>query len=426
MVGTLEFVRLSDALERLLAESSISLSGEYVDIVDAVGRYAYREYTSRVDLPPFNRSAVDGVAARFIDIAGASESSPVVLKLEGAVDVDTVEIPVLKQSEAVIVSTGAPIPTGADVVIPVEHCQIGGDVVYVYRTYPRYANISLRGEDLRVGDVVVRRGTKLRPWHAAALAASGYSQVEVFRRPRVAVVNTGDEILKGVIPNVTYYVVASYVKEVGGDVTYSKVVPDDVEEIARTVREALEVSDIAVVTGGTSVGARDVVPKALQKLESSREVFRGIRIRPGRTSSAYVVGGKPVLLISGLPVAAYISLDLLLTPLLSKAYGNPLERELKPSINGKLVRRLPNEVGFRSFYRVIACRDRGEVLIVPLRLTGSGILSTLIRGNAIVEIPEDLEGFEGGSVIKATLINPMVDCSDIVNREHYFKSGDRA
>ncbi|MCS7099871.1 MAG: molybdopterin molybdotransferase MoeA, partial [Sulfolobales archaeon] len=277
MVGTLEFVRLSDALERLLAESSISLSGEYVDIVDAVGRYAYREYTSRVDLPPFNRSAVDGVAARFIDIAGASESSPVVLKLEGAVDVDTVEIPVLKQSEAVIVSTGAPIPTGADVVIPVEHCQIGGDVVYVYRTYPRYANISLRGEDLRVGDVVVRRGTKLRPWHAAALAASGYSQVEVFRRPRVAVVNTGDEILKGVIPNVTYYVVASYVKEVGGDVTYSKVVPDDVEEIARTVREALEVSDIAVVTGGTSVGARDVVPKALQKLESSREVFRGIR-----------------------------------------------------------------------------------------------------------------------------------------------------
>ncbi|MCX8184718.1 MAG: molybdopterin molybdotransferase MoeA [Sulfolobales archaeon] len=424
MAGTIEFTKPSDALKKLLAEASVNLDGEYVDLVDAVGRYAYREYVSKVDLPPFNRSAVDGVAARFVDIAGASESSPILLKLTGSVDVDSTEIPVLKQSEAILISTGAPIPSGADVVIPVEYCAISGDLVYIYRTYPKYANISLRGEDLRVGSIIVRRGTKLRPWHIAALAASGYSQIEVFRKPRIAVVNTGNEIVRGVIPNVTYYVVTSYVRELGGEVVYSRVVSDDIDEIARTLREAVEVSDVVVVTGGTSVGARDVVPKALLKLEYSREVFRGVRIRPGRTASAYVVRGKPVILVSGLPVAAYISLDLLLPPLLGKACSTPFEFELKPSIVGKLIRKLPNEVGFRSFYRVIACRDRDEVLIIPLRLTGSGILSTLIKGNAILEIPEDFEGYEEGSIVKVTLINPLVNCSDIVNGGHDLKRGD--
>ncbi len=403
---------LAEALERLLRKASMDIGGETVRVQDAVGRHSFRDYASKVDLPPYDRSAVDGVAARFSDVAGASESSPAVLSLAGSVDVDSVEVPPVGRSEAVLVSTGAPIPNGADVVIPIEYCLVKGESVYVYRSYPRYANISFRGEDLRVGDLIVRRGTRLRPWHVAALAASGYDQVEVFRRPRVAVLNTGDEVLKGLVPNVTYYVVSSYVKEVGGEVVYWRVVRDDVGEISEALREALDVVDAVVVTGGTSVGARDVVPEAVLRLEGSEEVFRGVRIRPGRTASAYAVKGKPVLLVSGLPVAAYISLDLFLVPLLSKAYGSP--PEARPKISGRLTRRLPNEVGFRSFYRVVACRDRDEVLVVPLRLTGSGILSTLIRANAILEIPEDLEGYEEGSRVEVTLINPLEDCSGVL------------
>ncbi len=407
----LEFVGLAEALERLLGRVSMSIDGETVDVREAVGRYSFRDYVSRVDLPPYDRSAVDGVAARFPDVAGASESSPAVLILVGSVDVDSSEIPLVERSEAVLVSTGAPIPRGADVVIPIEYCLLREGMVYVYRAYPRYANISFRGEDLRAGDLIVRRGTKLRPWHIAALASSGYSEVEVFRRPRIAVLNTGDEILRGLVPNVTYYVVASYIREIGGDVVYWRVVPDDIEELSKTLREALEIADAVVVTGGTSVGARDVAPDAVAKLEGSDEIFRGVRIRPGRTASAYAVRGKPVLLVSGLPVAAYISLDLFLAPLLSKAYGSP--QEARPRVSGRLVRRLSNEVGFRSFYRVVACRDRDEVLVIPLRLTGSGILSTLIRANAILEIPEELEGYEEGSRVDVTLINPLEECSSV-------------
>jgi molybdopterin molybdotransferase len=409
--GVLRFAGVGEALGALLGEVSLSLGGEVVGLLDAVGRYSFRDYVSRVDLPPFDRSAVDGVAARFSDVAGASESSPVALRLVGSLDVDSSDTPTLGRSEAVLVSTGAPIPRGADVVVPIEYCVVRGDTVLVYRTYPRLANVSLRGEDLRVGDPIARRGTKLRPWHVAALAASGYREVEVFRKLRVAVVNTGDEVVRGVIPNTTYYIVSSLVREMGGEVVHATAVPDDVDRISEAVGRALQVSDVVVVTGGTSVGSRDLTSEAVLRLEGAREVFHGLRVKPGRTTGAYVVGGKPVLAVSGLPVAAYVTLNLLLTTILSKLYGTPPEPG--PSTTGILTRRLANEVGFRSYYRVVVCRDGDRNLVIPLKLTGSGLLSTLIKGNAILEIPEELEGLEEGSEVAVTLLGPIVDCSKL-------------
>lgn len=407
----LRFAGVGEALGALLGEVSLSLGGEVVGLLDAVGRYSFRDYVSRVDLPPFDRSAVDGVAARFSDVAGASESSPVALRLVGSLDVDSSDTPTLGRSEAVLVSTGAPIPRGADVVVPIEYCVVRGDTVLVYRTYPRLANVSLRGEDLRVGDPIARRGTKLRPWHVAALAASGYQEVEVFRKLRVAVVNTGDEVVRGVIPNTTYYIVSSLVREMGGEVVHAAAVPDDVDRISEAVGRALQVSDVVVVTGGTSVGSRDLTSEAVLRLEGAREVFHGLRVKPGRTTGAYVVGGKPVLAVSGLPVAAYVTLNLLLTTILSKLYGTPPEPG--PSTTGILTRRLANEVGFRSYYRVVVCRDGDRNLVIPLKLTGSGLLSTLIKGNAILEIPEELEGLEEGSEVAVTLLGPIVECSKL-------------
>lgn len=408
---TLRFIGVSEALDALLREVSIQLEGEVVGLLDAVGRYSFRDYASRVDLPPFDRSAVDGVAARFSDIVGASESSPIALRLVGNLDTDSSEIPTLGRSEAMLVSTGAPIPRGADVVIPIEYCVIRGDTVLVYRTYPKLANISLKGEDLVVGDLIVRRGTKLRPWHIAALAASGYEKVEVFRKPRIAIVNTGDEIVRGIIPNTTYFIISSLVKELGGEVSYSTLVPDNVERISEAVSKALQLSDIVVVTGGTSVGSEDLTSEAILRLRGAREVFHGIRIKPGRTAGAYVVGGKPVLAISGLPVAAYVSLNLLLPPILSKLYESLPEP--KPTATGILTRRLANDVGFRSYYRTVVCKDSDRNLVIPLRLTGSGLLSTLIKSNAILEIPEELEGLEEGSEVVVTLLGPVVECSQL-------------
>jgi molybdopterin molybdotransferase len=410
-MSRLELISYEEALRRLLEEVNVEIASEVVDLTSSVGRYSYRDYVSKVDVPPFNRSAVDGFAASFADIVGASEGSPVLLKVIGSVDVDSNEIPAIRRSEAVRVSTGAPIPMGADVVIPIEYCRVVRDRVYVYRSYPRYANISFKGEDLRAGDIVVRRGTRLRPWHVAALKASGYEEVEVFRDVRVSVVSTGSELVKGVIPNYTLPLVVSYIVELGGEVALTYVVPDSVGDIATAVERSLGISDVVIVTGGTSVGDRDLSSRALESLGRGRRVFHGVRVRPGRTCGAYVIDGKPVLLVSGLPVAAYISLELFLRPLIYKLFnGIP---EPKPTVRGRLTRRLPNEPGFRSFYRAVACIEGGEVLIVPLRLTGSGILSTLIRGNAVVEIPEDSEGYEEGSEIIATLVNPLVDCSSI-------------
>jgi molybdopterin molybdotransferase len=224
-------------------------------------------------------------------------------------------------------------------------------------------------------------------------------------------VNTGDEVVRGVIPNTTYYIVSSLVREMGGEVVHATAVPDDVDRISEAVGRALQVSDVVVVTGGTSVGSRDLTSEAVLRLEGAREVFHGLRVRPGRTTGAYVVGGKPVLAVSGLPVAAYVTLNLLLTTILSKLYGTPPEPG--PSTTGILTRRLANEVGFRSYYRVVVCRDGDRNLVIPLKLTGSGLLSTLIKGNAILEIPEELEGLEEGSEVAVTLLGPIVDCSNL-------------
>jgi len=406
-----ELISSEEALKKLLDEVSVEVGSEVVRLLSSVGRHSFRDYVSTVDVPPFSRSAVDGFAAIFADIVGASEGSPALLRVTGSVDVDSVEVPTINRSEAVKVSTGAPLPRGADVVIPIEYCKVLEDRVYVYRSYPRYANISFKGEDLRVGDIIVRRGTKLRPWHVAALKASGYEEVEVFRKVRVSIVSTGSELVKGVLPNYTLPLVASYIAELGGEVALTDVVPDSIEDIATAVEKALELSDVVVVTGGTSVGDRDLSPRALESLGRSKKVFHGVRVRPGRTCGAYVVDGKLVLLVSGLPVATYVSLELFLKPLVYKLYSS--KPEPKPTVRGRLTRRLPNEPGFRSFYRAVACIEGDEVLIVPLRLTGSGVLSTLVRGNAVVEVPEDSEGYEEGTEIVATLVNPLVECSSI-------------
>jgi len=167
-----------------------------------------------------------------------------------------------------------------------------------------------------------------------------------------------------------------------------------------------------IITGGTSVGGKDLVPEAVEGIEGSIKVFHGVAMRPGRTTGAYVVRGKPVLIVSGLPVACLVALEVFLKPLVN--HLNKTEELPKPTISGYLTRRLANEVGFKSFYRVSICRDpNGDYYIEPLRLTGSGILSTLIRGNGILVVPENVEGYDVGERVVVEVINPIPECEDI-------------
>ncbi len=418
LLGFTHFEDVDKARSRLLSETRVIIGEEAVSIWEAVGRVSSRDIRATEDFPPYHRSAVDGYALRAEDAYGASENNPIVLTVIGEVEAGHKgSLPEVRPGTTVLVFTGAPIPPGADAVVPVEHAIRVGNSVQILRGIPKYKNISRKGEDFSKGDLLVKRGTVLKPWHVAALAQAKIPEVFVFRKPVVGIINTGDELFdiadnsperpEHEVPNSAGPLIASYVKELGGEPRYYGIVRDDSDTVRTVVEKALMDSHIIVITGGTSVGGKDVVPEALSSIEGARPIFHGVNLRPGRTAGAYVINGKPVIMLSGLPVACLVGLENFLKPLFMKLMD--MHPQPEPVVRGRLVRRVANVVGFKSYFRVVVYKEGEELLVEPLRLTGSGILSTLLKGNGILVIDENIEGTEEGSVVEVRLIGPPYD-----------------
>ncbi len=414
MRGFRTFTPVDEAVKALLSSVQQSLDAETVPISEAVGRYAAEDLISPKDWPPYDRSAVDGVAVRAADVTGASPESPIPLRIVGEVSPSTPlsELPAVRGGEAVIIYTGAPIPPGADAVVPIEEVIVEGRVAHVMGRVPPNGNVSLRGEDLRAGDTIVSVGQRIRPWHVVAAAQVDITEVRVWRRYRIAVVNTGNELREvgepgEGVPNTAAYLISSWAREVGAEVVYRETVPDDESAVRDAVEAGLRVADAVVVTGGTSVGKADVVPEAISSIPGARLVFHGVAERPGRTAGAFVVEGKPVLMVSGLPVACLVALNNFLRPLILRAYG--AVEEPKPVVRARLVRRVANVVGFRSYFRVVVWEEGGEYFVEPLMISGSGVVSSLIRGNGILVVPEHVEGHDEGEYVEVELIGPVYE-----------------
>ncbi len=413
MRGFRSFTLVDEAVKALISAVDQVLDAETVPISEAVGRYAAEDLVSPKDWPPYDRSAVDGVAVRAEDVSGASPDSPIPLRIVGEVapSIPLSKLPRVSPGEAAVIYTGAPIPPGADAVVPIEEVIIEGGVANVMGKVPPKGNVSLRGEDLRAGDVIVSTGQRIRPWHVVAVAQVDITEVRVWRRYRVAVVNTGNELREvgevgEGIPNTAAYLISSWTREAGAEVVSRVTVPDDEAAIREAVAAGLRVADAVVVTGGTSVGKADVVPEAISSIPGARLVFHGVAERPGRTAGAFVVGGKPVLMVSGLPVACLVALNNFLRPLILRAYGTV--EGPRPVVRAKLARRVANVVGFRSYYRVVVWREGGEYFVEPLMISGSGVVSSLIKGNGILVVPEHVEGHDEGEYVEVELIGPVL------------------
>ncbi len=420
LVGFRTFENVDDALRKLLSHVTINLDVVEVPLMESLNSVCAESVKATFDIPPFNRSAVDGYAVNSSITSGASPHNPIYLKLLGVVEVgeDVSKLKPIDLDETYLVYTGGQLPQGADAVIPVEDTVREGDKVRVMKPVYPYANVSRAGEDFRKGDVIVAKGTRIMPWHVAALASANVTKVKVYREVRVAVINTGNELRElgselsgGQIVNSTGLLVEAYLRYNNVMPVRFGIVPDDVESIKKALSDALKIADAVVITGGTSVGGKDLVPEAIESLEGAVRVFHGVAMRPGRTAGAYVVRGKPVFLFSGLPVACLISLEVIFKPLLNHLTGSV--EPPRPKVSGVLSRRLANEVGFRSFYRVRVCHSKdGKYYVEPMRLTGSGILSTLTNGNGILVIPENVEGYEEGEEVEVLIVNPIQECRD--------------
>ncbi|MEZ0394462.1 MAG: gephyrin-like molybdotransferase Glp [Desulfurococcaceae archaeon] len=399
------FVRVDEA-RSLLAKALSGLvrqEAEEVELLEALGGISAEDVAALRDSPPFDRSAVDGYAVRSSDVSSASRSSPALLRIrEGG--------GCLGEGEAVPVSTGDPLPCGADAVLMLEDCERRDGQLLAWRPAGPGANVSRRGEDFAAGEVVVRRGQMITAYHVAAIAAAGRSTVKVLRRLRVGVVAVGSELVEPgaefgphSVFNSTAYLVVALLNASGiARANYHGIVPDDPGLVAKAIEVAADANDLVVTTGGTGPSSRDVVLEAIERLAGANTIFRGVAMRPGRPTSATSLGnGKVVVHLSGFPVAAWTGSVAILLPALFESLG--LEHRPR-TVRARLARRLPGSPGYRTFVRVKLVNAADGLEAEPIMLRGSGVLSSLFRSDGYVIIPEDVEGFERGTLVDVHML----------------------
>jgi molybdopterin molybdotransferase len=396
---------VDDALSMLLEVLKPARLGvDRVQVSEALERVAAENVVAPSDLPSFDRSAMDGYAVRARDTFEASQFKPRLLK---PTEKDSVH-----EGEAKQVWTGGMLPKGADAVVMLEHTKKVKDGIEVLAAVTPGENVSKRGEDIRKGEVVVKAGVRLLPQHLGLLAGLGITHISVARKPKVALLSTGNELVEpgqkpepGQVINVNQLILSAMCEQLGAEPVYLGIARDDLNEISGKMAEGLRQADVVVTTGGTSVGHADLVPIAVNKLGKPGVIVHGMAMRPAMPTALAVVQGKPVFILSGYPVAAMFGFEVFVRPTILRLLG--IEEEPRPMLRAKLTRRVASALGRRVYLRVHVSRKESEFFAEPIRTRGSGVLSTMTRANGYVVIPEDRGGLEEGETVIVHLFDKI-------------------
>lgn len=382
---------------------------EEVSVYECQGRVLAKDIVADCDVPEFDRSAVDGYAVIAEDTFGASQSNPIILKLVSEIEIGKVADVKIKSGEAVRVYTGSAIPENANAVVMLEHTREENGIVQVFKSVAPYKNVVRKGEDLKKGEIVLRRGEILQPQDAGVLASLGFKSVEVYKKPRIAVISTGNELLDlgekrevGKVYNSNAPMICNALAELGFKAFSLGIAKDDIREIEEKFFEALKF-DAIIFTGGTSVGTHDLVPEVVSR--HGEIVFHGVAMRPGMPSAFGIVEGRPIFMLPGSPTACFLALNTFVIPALYRMMGIRILERKGSRKRGILQARVASEVGIRSYVRVLW--ENGKVY--PTRISGSSILSSLVKSNALLVIPEDVEGYEEGEEVEVTLIRDITE-----------------
>ncbi|WP_456329533.1 molybdopterin molybdotransferase MoeA [Archaeoglobus sp.] len=400
--------RVDEALNRLLGKIKV-LGTEYVNVYNLNGRVLAEDIVAGFDIPRFDRAAMDGYAVRAEDTFGASVNNPIMLELAGSVEIgETPEVGV-EPGKAVRIMTGAMMPKGANAVVMLEHTRINGNLIEVLKAVTPMKNVSRRGEDIKEGEVVLRRGEILQPQDAGVIASLGIDKVRVYRKPKVAVITTGNELVEvgktvegAKIYNSNNPMICNALLEFGFEAISLGIARDSAEEIRNKVSEALKF-DAVVITGGTSVGSKDLVPEVIEEI--GEIVFHGVSMKPGMPTAAGVVDGKPVFMLPGSPAAALLGFYTFAVPALYRMMNVKIIARKWSRQRGTLQGRVPSETGVRGNVRVLW--QDGKVY--PIRISGSGVLSSFVRANALLVVPEEREGYEEGEEVEVTLLRDVTE-----------------
>ncbi|HFD0307681.1 molybdopterin molybdotransferase MoeA [Clostridium perfringens] len=399
-----KFIALEEALE-ILNKNTKALKSEVVSIKDSLKRVLYGDVKSKINNPPFNKSVFDGYAFKSEDSKGTSKENPIELKIVDEIFAGMWPEIEIKHGEAIRIMTGAPIPMGADCVLKQEETERHGDLVKIFKEMKSYENISFMGEDIKIGETLIKKGKRLDYADLGIMASSGISEVLVYKKPRVSIISTGDEVcdinstLKpGKIYDSNLYSLSARIEELGYNVLSMEHVGDNILKIGEAIEKAFEKSDIVFTTGGASVGEKDLMQKVSESIGFER-LFWKIKIKPGSAVVCSKKEEKILISLSGNPNAALTTFELLGKPVLKKLEGKEENINIKRE-KGVLMDSFSKKSPQRRFLRgnVIYDEKGAKVYITQIK-SGNGILSSLLNANCLIEIEKGNEGLNRGEVV---------------------------
>ncbi|MCT8137012.1 molybdopterin molybdotransferase MoeA [Anaerobacillus sp. CMMVII] len=405
-------IKIQEAVERVMQFSRESVC-EYVSLDASDNRILHAPIKADHDIPPFNRSPLDGFAVRAEDTVLASQTNPIELEVIETVGAGGIAKKVPKQGQAIRIMTGAKMPKGTDVIVMFELTKevvrSGNTYVVIKRSFKPGDNVSFQAEETRIGEILVEPGRKIEPGVKALLATFGYHKVPVTKKPVIGVYATGTELLDvhealkpGKIRNSNSYMIVSQIIKAGGDPKYFGKLDDQFDQCFESIVSALGKVDTLITTGGVSVGDFDFLPAVYEKL-GANVLFNKIGMRPGSVTTVAEYKGKLLFGLSGNPSACFVGFELLARPWIQHYLGS--EKPHLQKIQGLLKVDFPKPNPFVRFIRSKMKIEEGKIYAQPVGLDKSGVVRSLANSDCLVVLPGGTRGYKKGDIVDILLLN---------------------
>ncbi len=403
-----------DEAQRILKDhfSPKPIGVEQIPISQACNRVLAKDVVASVDVPPFDRATVDGYAVKAEDTFGAEENRPITLEFSGDIPVGMLPSITVEHGTAAGIVTGAPLPKGADAVVMIEYTARKGSTIVLRHPVSKGENIMKAGSDIKKGEAILGKSEVLSSRTVGALAAVGLTKIEAHRRPTVAILSTGAEIIDpgehlppGKIYDINTHTLSAAVVECGGDPVNFGVVSDETDHLKTMIQRALNSADVVLTSGGVSVGPKDIVPKVLATLGAPGVLVHGVAMKPGKPTTIAVINGKPVFSLPGHPTSALLAFQIFARPMISEMGGRTAEPFVV--LKALAATRMFPAKGRRTFIMVKLVKDAsGSLLASPVPLGLSGAITTLTKAEGFVKIREEQQFVDVGDEVTVYLFNP--------------------